>query len=100
MQAAEPRTQTRAPARLKSAPTVHAAGVAPDTISLLDALPIAAGVFGLKGDKLWIHALNARFLEVAGCSGSPNEFLPTFRHHSGSVGGDFVRAFLQDPGNS
>ena len=100
MQAAEPRNETRAPARLKSAQMVRAASVAPDTISLLDALPIAAGVFGLKGDKLWIHALNARFLEVAGCSGSPHEFLPTFRHHSGSGGGDFVRAYLKDPGNS
>ena len=36
-----------------------------DVRGLLDAMPIAAGVFGTRKNKLWIHALNARFLELA-----------------------------------
>ena len=40
-----------------------------DDGALLDALPIAAGVFGLKQDKLWVHSLNRKFFDLAGCNG-------------------------------
>ena len=97
MEAAETRTNDRARPRSKPVPAVHVNGVESDTISLLEALPIPAGVFGLKNGKLWVHALNARFLEVAGCAGDPEQFLPYFMHHSESGGGEFVRQFLKDP---
>ena len=100
MQAAETSTNDRARPRSAPASNVHAASATADTISLLDALPIAAGVFGLKNGKLWVHALNARFLEISGCDGSPEQFLPYFMRHSDSGGGDFVRAFLADAVNS
>ena len=43
---------------------IFRAGDVADVTALLDALPIAAGVFGSKGGKLWIHALNKRFFEL------------------------------------
>ena len=100
MQAVETSTNDRARPRSKPVPIVHAATATPDTVSLLEALPIAAGVFGLKKGKLWVHALNARFLQIAGCDGSTEQFLPYFMRHSESGGGDFVRKFLADPANS
>lgn len=60
-------------------------------------MPIAAGVFGTRDGKLWVHALNARFLELAGCNGNAAEFVAYFKHHNVGNGGAFVRAYLDDP---
>ena len=65
-----------------------------DVTALLDALPIAAGVFGFKHGKLWVHALNKRFFETAGCGGDPKAFGELFLRHGEGSGGDFVRDFL------
>ena len=70
---------------------------AADDGALLDALPIAAGVFGLKGEKLWVHALNRRFFELAGCQADPKAFADLFKSHAKGSGGDFIRAFLAKP---
>jgi diguanylate cyclase (GGDEF)-like protein len=73
------------------------AGEGADVASLLDALPIAAGVFGLKSGKLWVHALNKQFYETAGCGGDATAFTEMFLRHGTGSGGDFVRAYLADP---
>ena len=62
-----------------------------DDGALLDALPIAAGVFGLKEDKLWVHSLNHRFYELAGCAGDTEAFPETFHRFADGPAGDFVR---------
>jgi len=68
-----------------------------DGIALLDALPIAAAIFTLSGDKLWVEAMNVRFLELAGCQGTPEAFTDTFKRYSEGAGGAFTRTFLLDP---
>src|SRR5206468_121046 len=64
----------------------------------LHALPIAAAIFTLKDGKLWVEAMNARFLDLAGCHGSPETFTETFKLYASGEGGAFTRAFLVDPG--
>ena len=100
MQAAAKRSA--APKSARPAAQIEDFGIraAADDGALLDALPIAAGVFGLKGDKLWVHALNRRFYELAGCNADPRAFADLFRQHADSNGGDFIRAFLADPSNA
>lgn len=66
-------------------------------IGILDALPIAAGVFGLHNGKLWVHALNAKFLALAGCEGAANRFVDQFRLHADGSAGAFIANFLADP---
>ena len=97
MQAAANRSA--APKRARPAAQNEDFGIraAADDGALLDALPIAAGVFGLKKDKLWVHALNRRFFELAGCEANPMEFAKLFKQHSGGSGGEFVRTFLANP---
>ena len=73
---------------------------AADGIALLDALPIAAAIFTLTDDKLWVEAMNTRFLELAGCSGTPEDFAETFKRYSEGEGGALTRAFLLDPSTS
>ena len=68
-----------------------------DDGALLDALPIAAGVFGLKHGALWVHSLNRRFFDLAGCSGEPDSFAEFFQRYSQSPAGDFIREYLSDP---
>ena len=68
-----------------------------DDGALLDALPIAAGVFGLKQKKLWVHALNRKFFDLAGCSGEVESFAEFFRRYSASEAGDFIRTYLGNP---
>jgi diguanylate cyclase (GGDEF)-like protein len=68
-----------------------------DDSALLDALPIAAGVFGLRGGKLWVHALNRRFFELAGCNADPDAFTALFKSYSECTSGAFVQAYLIDP---
>src|SRR5688572_4149064 len=68
-----------------------------DDHCLLDALPIAAGIFCLNGGKLWVQALNSRFFELAGCGGSTASFADLFRRYAEGPGGDFIRGFLEEP---
>jgi diguanylate cyclase (GGDEF)-like protein len=70
---------------------------AADGIALLDALPIAAAIFTIQDDKLWVEAMNARFLQLAGCYGEPETFAETFRRYATGEGGAFTRAFLLEP---
>jgi diguanylate cyclase (GGDEF)-like protein len=67
-----------------------------DDLGLLNALPIAAAIFTLNEDRLWIEAMNARFLELAGCGGSAGNFVETFKHYAKSSGGAFTLAYLND----
>ena len=71
-----------------------------DDAALLDALPIAAGVFGLRDGKLWVHALNRRFFEMAGCHSDPAAFADLFKHYADSSSGSFVQAYLADGSNA
>jgi diguanylate cyclase (GGDEF)-like protein len=75
----------------------HGIRAAADDSALLDALPIAAGVFGLRDGKLWVHALNQRFFELAGCNADPDAFAEMFKHYAESTSGTFVEAYLTDP---
>jgi diguanylate cyclase (GGDEF)-like protein len=68
-----------------------------DGAALLDALPIAAAIFTISHDKIWVEAMNTRFLELAGCYGKPEAFAETFRRYATGEGGAFTRAFLLDP---
>src|SRR5689334_10011242 len=70
---------------------------AADGIALLDALPIAAAIFTINDDKLWVEAMNRRFLELAGCHGKPETFVETFRRYAAGEGGAVTRNFLLDP---
>jgi diguanylate cyclase (GGDEF)-like protein len=73
---------------------------AADGSALLDALPIAAAIFTLIDDKLWVEAMNTRFLELAGCYGTSEDFAETFKRYSEGEGGALTRAFLLDPSTS
>ena len=55
----------------------HGIRASADDSALLDALPIAAAVFGIRDGKLWVHALNRRFIDLAGCNGEPASFVET-----------------------
>ena len=96
MQAAANRSA--APKGARSAANNQASGIraSADDSALLDALPIAAAIFGLRGGKLWVHALNRRFVELAGCSAEPASFVELFKHYSESSSGVFVRAYLAE----
>ncbi|NUT01478.1 MAG: EAL domain-containing protein [Sphingomonas sp.] len=100
MQAAVNRLPDRDPIRQgeKSRVKQHVA-TADDTL-LLDALPIAAAIFWLNGEKLWVEAMNAKFFDLSGCQGDSTQFAETFRRYATGPGGDFIRNFLQDPANS
>jgi predicted signal transduction protein with EAL and GGDEF domain len=74
----------------------HGIRASADDSALLDALPIAAGVFGIREDQLWVHALNQRFFELAGCGADPAKFAELFHHYSDSSSGQFVQAYLTD----
>ena len=71
-----------------------------DDNALLDALPIAAGIFGLRQGKLWVHALNRRFFELSGCTGEQADFAAIFKHYAESSGGSLVKAYLADCSSS
>jgi len=68
-----------------------------DDVGLLEALPIAAAVFSLKDGKLWIEAMNNRFLELADCHGAPAKFVETFKHYATGTAGRFTLQFLKNP---
>jgi len=90
-----------APRRLRREPEAENSAVEPrlatDDIGLLHALPIAAATFTLNDGKLWIEAMNARFMDLAGCHGKPAEFADTFRHFASGEGGTVTSAFLANP---
>ena len=69
-----------------------------DDTGLLDALPIAAAIFGLKDGKLWVEAMNERFLDLAGCDGTPGQFTETFRKYAAGPPGAFTLDYLNNPG--
>jgi diguanylate cyclase (GGDEF)-like protein len=71
-----------------------------DDRALLEAMPIAAGIFSLKDGKLWVEALNRRFYEMAGCGADPAAFVELMKHHAAGPGGKLTRAFLADPANA
>ena len=72
---------------------MHARADAADT-GFLEALPIAAGIFTLNADKLWVQAVNRRFFDLAGCHGSPEDFAGLFRRYSEGPGGAFILNYL------
>ena len=82
----------------KSRASPHLA-VADDT-ALLDALPIAAAIFRLNNGKLWIEAVNRRFLDLAGCHGATESFAETFKTYATGPGGTFTRDYLTDPASA
>jgi len=76
--------------------TLAEAGVKNDFI---DALPIAAGVFTMRGERLWVEVVNRRFHELAECGDAAN-FADKFSQYSEGEGGAFVRSFLADPASA
>jgi diguanylate cyclase (GGDEF)-like protein len=100
MQAAAHRL-SRATGRGQPEKSTRAPRVQPaDGIALLDALPIAAAIFTVRDDKLWLEAMNARFLDISGCLGKPELFTETFKKYADGEGGAMTRAFLDDPANA
>ena len=71
-----------------------------DGMTLLHALPIAAAIFTLKDGKLWVEAMNARFLDLAGCHGRTEAFAQMFKQYASGEGGSLTRAFLENPGRA
>jgi diguanylate cyclase (GGDEF)-like protein len=66
-------------------------------MALLDALPIAAAIFTLNDGKLWVEAMNSRFLDLAACHAAAEKFASTFKQYASGEGGAFTRAFLEKP---
>src|SRR4051812_43126266 len=71
-----------------------------DGIGLLDALPIAAAIFTSNEGKLWVEAMNARFIDLAGCHEKPEAFVETFKQYASGEGGAATSAFLADPASA
>jgi diguanylate cyclase (GGDEF)-like protein len=65
--------------------------------ALLSALPIAAAIFSENKGKLWVEAMNPRFLELAGCNASPEDFVETFKRYASGPGGAFTLQYLANP---
>jgi diguanylate cyclase (GGDEF)-like protein len=96
MQAAAPRSagiHHLRPDRSTATPQLAVA----DDVGLLDALPIAAAVFCLKNQRLWIEAANTRFLDLAECHGAPEQFADTFKHYASGKAGQFTLDYLRNP---
>src|SRR5688500_11527721 len=94
MQAAANRSAAPKSARSAADQDGHQIRASADDSALLDALPIAAAVFGMRDGKLWVHALNRRFIDLAACNGDPASFVETFKHYAESSSGAFVQSFL------
>ena len=96
MQAASKRLPGHNVGRTASSIATSPIGTADDS-GLLAALPIAAGVFGLRDGKLWVHALNSAFIRlVAGPAPAPDQCQELYRQHA-ALGGDFIKQYLADP---
>ena len=100
MQAAANRSAAPNGVRSAAQDDPHGIRASADDSALLEALPIAAGVFGLRKGKLWVHALNRRFHDLFDCDPSPGAFADQFRRLSDRGTGDFVRSYLGDPAGS
>lgn len=100
MQAARSSAEPASAARSASLALEQSATSPGDDQVILDALPIAAGVFTLSGSKLWVLSVNSRFIDLSGCGGSPAAFVDYFRHYSRGPGGKFIKAFLGGRGSS
>ncbi|MEO7635707.1 MAG: bifunctional diguanylate cyclase/phosphodiesterase [Sphingomicrobium sp.] len=74
--------------------------MAADDSSLLFALPISAAIFTLKDGKLWVEATNAKFIEMAGCEGTPETFVETFKQYAAGPGGQFTHEYLASAGSA
>src|SRR5688572_24300027 len=98
MQAAANRSAAPRGARPAAKHQTNGVRASADDAALLDALPIAAGVFGLRHGKLWVHALNARFFALAGCDADPKTFADFFHRYADSSSGAFVQDYLKDSG--
>ncbi|HVL79055.1 MAG TPA: EAL domain-containing protein [Sphingomicrobium sp.] len=100
MQAASQPVGERASARPVRPPFEVVPVGGDDDHCLIEALPIAAGIFSIRGEKLWVHALNQRFLALAGCHGDQVSFVEMFRNYAQGPGGAFIRAFLASPSDA
>ncbi|QDP20208.1 putative bifunctional diguanylate cyclase/phosphodiesterase [Sphingomonas xanthus] len=100
MQAAAKRSAAPIGVRSQAGNRAHGIRSLADDSALLDALPIAAGIFGLRDGKLWVYALNRRFFDVAECGGDTAAFAEMFHHYADSSSGRFVRQFLDNPATS
>jgi diguanylate cyclase (GGDEF)-like protein len=100
MQLAEQRDGMPTRVRRSNSPGASPVPFAPGDSGFLEALPIAAGIFTLKDGKLWVLAVNRRFLELAGCNGASGQFADMFRRYSEGEGGAFIRAFLVGEGDA
>jgi diguanylate cyclase (GGDEF)-like protein len=89
-------TRHRRPEKTSATPHLVLAG---DT-ALLSALPIAAAIFCENGGKLWVESMNPRFLDLAGCGASPEEFVETFKHYAKGPGGKFTLQYLANPASA
>ena len=79
----------------------HAASAIDDNVALLEALPIAAAVLGLReGGKLWLHHWNKRYFQVMGGTGISQFDTAKMKQRAAGEIGEFVRAFLRDPGSA
>src|SRR6476659_8224686 len=96
MTAAANRSAAPDGARAAAQDGAQASRVGAGDAALLDALPIGAGIFTLNGGRLWIDGLNRKFLELAGCEGSPEAFAETFKRYAAGPGGNFAAAYLRD----
>lgn len=97
MQAANNPGSGREESRFGHPHSLHSSRDGSDVLGLLDALPMAAGVFGLKGDKIWTHAVNNKFLEMAGSDGSLESRRALIRKTANNEISVFLRTFMLDP---
>ncbi|WP_265529276.1 putative bifunctional diguanylate cyclase/phosphodiesterase [Sphingomicrobium marinum] len=67
---------------------------------MLEALPMAAAIVGLNGDKLWVHALNETFRNTVLTFDLEEKEVQVFQRHAAGEMGTFFRAFLADPMNA
>jgi diguanylate cyclase (GGDEF)-like protein len=100
MLASEKRTGKTPRARRNDSSGAAALLAGADDIAFLEALPIAAGIFTLSAGKLWVLSVNRRFLELAGCNGTADEFANVFRQYAEGAGGAFIRAYLDANGDA
>ena len=71
-----------------------------DNVALLEALPIAAAVVGLRaGGKLWLHHWNKRYVSAVGSEGDLPDPEAMHRFAASEIG-DFLRAFIADPSSA
>lgn len=97
-----PRKEDAAPqdARVDGARAHRATPSIDDNVALLEALPIAASVVGLKGEHIWIHHWNQRFLETISGAGASQFDVEAMRRLGQGPIGQFIRDYLSDPSSA